>query len=57
MIRVRNLENSIPFYGDFRGLDEVRQKDIGNNATLVFLADENQHPYLKKFGVWGVRKL
>jgi len=57
MIRVRNIENAIPFYGDFRGLDEVRQKDIGNNATLVFLADENQHPYLKKFGVWGVRKL
>lgn len=40
MIRVKNLEESIRFYTDFLGLTELRRRNIGEEATLVFLADE-----------------
>ena len=45
MIRIRNLEVSLEFYCDFIGLQEVRRKNLGNEATLVFLSDdaENYH--------------
>jgi len=39
MIRVKDLDASLAFYTGFLGLREVRRKDIGSEATLVFLAD------------------
>lgn len=46
MIRVRDLERSIDFYGDFLGLRETRRKDLGD-ALLVFLADEDENHYIE----------
>lgn len=44
MIRVKDLEATLEFYVDFIGLREVRRKPIGDEATLVWLADEeNQY--------------
>ena len=40
MIRIQNLEASLKFYCDFLGLQEVRRKNLGNEATLVFLSDD-----------------
>lgn len=39
MIRVRDLDASIRFYGELIGLREAGRKEIGDEATLVFLAD------------------
>ena len=39
MIRVKNLEETLKFYTGFLGLEETRRKAIGDEATLVFLAD------------------
>jgi lactoylglutathione lyase len=39
MIRVRDLAASLDFYLGFLGLREVRRHTIGEEATLVFLAD------------------
>ena len=47
MIRVKNLEDTLAFYTGFLGLEEVRRKSIGDEATLVFLADEDQHYYIE----------
>ncbi|MFT7517246.1 MAG: lactoylglutathione lyase [Myxococcota bacterium] len=47
MLRVRDLEKSLDFYINFLGLHEVRRSTIGNEATLVFLADDNQTYYLE----------
>jgi lactoylglutathione lyase len=41
MIRVVDLQATLDFYTGFVGLREVRRKDIGREATLVFLADED----------------
>ncbi|MFQ5876076.1 MAG: VOC family protein [Acidobacteriota bacterium] len=41
MIRVRDLEASIGFYRDLLGLREAGRKEIGEEATLVFLADDD----------------
>ncbi len=46
MIRVRDLEASIAFYSGFLGLNEVRRKGM-NDATLVFLADVDEHHYIE----------
>ncbi|MFQ5742076.1 MAG: VOC family protein [Acidobacteriota bacterium] len=43
MIRVRDLERSVAFYTDFLALREVGRKDLGDDATLVFLADDSGH--------------
>ena len=43
MLRVRDLDATLAFYTDFLGLREVRRKPIGDEATLVFLADEDGH--------------
>ena len=45
MIRVKNLDETLAFYTGFLGLQEVRRKPIGDEATLVFLTDaaENYH--------------
>lgn len=40
MIRVKDLEETLSFYTGFLGLHEVRRHPIGDEATLVFLADE-----------------
>ncbi len=40
MIRVKDLDESLDFYLGFLGLQEVRRSPIGDEATLVFLADE-----------------
>jgi len=47
MIRVRNLEASLAFYNEFLGLSEVRRHELGDEATLVFLSDEERHYYLE----------
>lgn len=41
MIRVKDLDETLRFYCDFLGLHEVRRKPIGDEATLVFLSDDN----------------
>ena len=40
MIRVKDLDATLDFYVGFLGLKETRRKDIGDEATLVFLEDE-----------------
>ncbi len=40
MIRVRDLDASIAFYRDVLGMTETRRKEIGGEATLVFLEDD-----------------
>lgn len=47
MIRVHDLERSLDFYTGFLGLREVRRKDLGDEATLVFLADEAEHHHVE----------
>ena len=43
MIRVRDLDASLEFYCGFLGLQEIRRKDLGDEATLVFLTDDSQN--------------
>jgi lactoylglutathione lyase len=40
MIRVVDLDATLEFYRGFLGLTEVRRKEIGDEATLVFLTDD-----------------
>ena len=47
MIRIRNLEVSLEFYCGFLGLQEVRRKDLGNEATLVFLSDDTKSYHIE----------
>ena len=47
MIRVKDLEESLDFYVGFIGLQEVRRKPIGDEATLVFLADETESYFIE----------
>lgn len=47
MIRVRDLERSVSFYTDFLGLTEVRRKDLGDEATLVFLTDDDGEYFIE----------
>lgn len=47
MIRVRDLDATIDFYTGFLGLREVRRKDIGDEATLVFLTDESERYHIE----------
>lgn len=42
MIRVRDLDETLAFYTGFLGLEEVRRHAIGDEATLVFLADADR---------------
>jgi len=39
MIRVKDVEATLDFYVNFIGLQEVRRKPIGDEATLIFLSD------------------
>jgi len=47
MIRIRNLEASLEFYCDFLGLQEVRRKNLGDEATLVFLSDDTGNYHIE----------
>lgn len=47
MLRVRDLERSLAFYTGFLGLEEVRRSRIGDEATLVFLADASRQHMLE----------
>ncbi len=47
MIRVRDLEETLAFYVEFLGLKEVRRSPIGDEATLVFLADADETYYIE----------
>jgi len=39
MIRVKDLDETLAFYTGFLGLQELRRKPIGDEATLVWLGD------------------
>ncbi len=41
MIRVRDLGTSTAFYRDLLGMKESGRKEIGDEATLVFLNDDD----------------
>jgi len=47
MIRVKDLEATLDFYTGFLGLKETRRKDIGDEATLVFLADDAEQYFIE----------
>lgn len=47
MIRVRDLEKSLEFYCGFIGLREAGRKRIGDEATLVFLTDEEGRVFVE----------
>jgi lactoylglutathione lyase len=47
MIRVRNMNKSLEFYCGFLGLKEKRRKDLGDEATLVFLSDDSGNYFLE----------
>lgn len=47
MLRVRDLDAAIEFYTGFLGLEEVRRHELGDEATLVFLSDEDRNYYLE----------
>jgi lactoylglutathione lyase len=47
MIRVRDINKSLEFYSGFLGLREKRRKDLGDEATLVFLGDEGENYFLE----------
>ena len=47
MIRVRDLNRSVDFYTNFLGMREVRRKELGDSATLVFLSDEHSGHYIE----------
>ena len=47
MIRVRDLDATLEFYTGFLGLKEVRRSAIGDEATLVFLSDEDENYFIE----------
>ena len=47
MIRVKDLDASVRFYTEFLGLKEKRRHDIGDEATLVFLTDEDEKYFIE----------
>jgi len=47
MIRVKDLQATLDFYTGFLGLKETRRKEIGDEATLVFLADDEERYYIE----------
>ena len=47
MIRVRDMDKSLKFYCGFLGLKEKRRKDLGDEATLVFLSDDSGNYFLE----------
>lgn len=47
MIRVKDLEATLDFYTRFLGLKETRRKEIGDEATLVFLTDDAEQYFVE----------
>ena len=47
MIRVMDLQATLDFYTGFLGLKETRRKEIGDEATLVFLTDDEERYYIE----------
>ena len=47
MIRVKDLQETLEFHTGFIGLKETRRTEIGDEATLVFLADEDESYYIE----------
>ena len=47
MIRVKDLDESLAFYTGLLGLREVRRSPIGDEATLVFLTDDDGHYHIE----------
>lgn len=47
MIRVKDLQATLDFYTAFLGLKETRRKEIGDEATLIFLADDDERYYIE----------
>ena len=47
MLRVRDIDASVGFYSEFLGLKEVRRKDLGDEATLVFLTDDEESTFIE----------
>ena len=47
MIRVRDINRSLEFYSGFLGLREKRRKDLRDEATLVFLGDDDGNYFLE----------
>lgn len=47
MLRVRDLDAALAFYCGFLGLREVRRGTIGDEATLVFLTDDEESYHLE----------
>ena len=47
MIRVKDLDETLSFYTGFLGLKEARRHAIGDEATLVFLTDEEENYFLE----------
>ena len=47
MIRIRDMNKSLEFYCGFLGLKEKRRKDLGDEATLIFLSDDRGNYFLE----------
>ena len=47
MIRVKDLDATLEFYTQFMGLKECRRSTIGDEATLVFLSDEDENYFIE----------
>ena len=47
MIRIRDMDKSLEFYCGFLGLKEKRRKDLGDEATLIFLSDDSGKYFLE----------
>ena len=47
MLRVKDLDATLEFYTDFIGLKETARKPIGDEATLIFLSDADEHYHIE----------
>ena len=47
MIRIRDMNKSLEFYCGFLALKEKRRKDLGDEATLIFLSDDSGNYFLE----------
>ena len=47
MLRIRDIDASLEFYCGFLSLHEVRRKDLGDEATLVFLTDHSENYHIE----------
>ena len=47
MIRVRDMDKTLEFYSGNLGLKEKRRKDLGDEATLIFLSDDRGNYFLE----------